>query len=52
MGGFPATGDRTQLVVFRLDERRYALPLAAVQRAVRAVDVATSTSTVTMFKRH
>jgi purine-binding chemotaxis protein CheW len=28
-----------QLVVFRLDERRYALPLAAVERVVRAVDV-------------
>lgn len=28
-----------QLVVFRLDERRYALPLAAVERTVRAVDV-------------
>ena len=31
--------DTTQLVVFRLDERRYALPLAAVERVVRAVDV-------------
>ena len=29
----------TQLVVFRLDERRYALPLAAVERVVRAVAV-------------
>lgn len=29
----------TQLVVFRLDERRYALPLAAVEQVVRAVDV-------------
>lgn len=28
-----------QLVVFRLDEQRYALPLAAVERIVRAVDV-------------
>jgi purine-binding chemotaxis protein CheW len=28
-----------QLVVFRLDERRYALPLAVVERVVRAVDV-------------
>jgi purine-binding chemotaxis protein CheW len=31
--------ERAQLVVFRLDERRYALPLAAVERVVRAVDV-------------
>lgn len=29
----------TQLIVFRLDERRYALPLAVVERVVRAVDV-------------
>ncbi len=28
-----------QLVVFRLDERRYALPLTVVERVVRAVDV-------------
>jgi purine-binding chemotaxis protein CheW len=28
-----------QLVVFRLDERRYALPLAVVERVVRAVAV-------------
>ena len=28
-----------QLVVFRLDDRRYALPLAAVERVVRAVAV-------------
>lgn len=28
-----------QLVVFRLDEQRYALPLAAVERVVRAVAV-------------
>jgi purine-binding chemotaxis protein CheW len=28
-----------QFVVFRLDDRRYALPLAVVERAVRAVDV-------------
>jgi len=28
-----------QVVVFRLDEQRYALPLAAVQRVVRAVEV-------------
>jgi purine-binding chemotaxis protein CheW len=27
------------LVVFRLDDRRYALPLAVVERVVRAVDV-------------
>ena len=31
--------DIAQLVVFRLDERRYALPLAVVERVVRAVDV-------------
>ena len=31
--------EHTQLVVFRLDERRYALLLAAVERVVRAVDV-------------
>jgi purine-binding chemotaxis protein CheW len=31
--------DTTQLVVFRLDERRYALPLAAVERVVRSVTV-------------
>jgi purine-binding chemotaxis protein CheW len=31
--------DIAQLVVFRLDERRYALPLAVVERIVRAVDV-------------
>lgn len=29
----------TQLVVFRLDQQRYALPLAVVERAVRAVAV-------------
>lgn len=29
----------TQLVVFRLDERRFALPLAAVERVVRAAEV-------------
>jgi purine-binding chemotaxis protein CheW len=29
----------TQLVVFRLDEQRYALLLAAIRRIVRAVDV-------------
>lgn len=29
----------TQLVVFRLDEQRYALPLASVERIVRAVEV-------------
>lgn len=28
-----------QVVVFRLDEQRYALPLAAVERIVRAVEV-------------
>jgi len=31
--------DRLQFVVFRLDERRYALPLAVVERVVRAVEV-------------
>lgn len=29
----------TQLIVFRLDERRYALPLAVVDRVVRAAEV-------------
>ena len=29
----------TQLVVFRLDEQRYALPLAVVERIVRAVEM-------------
>ena len=29
----------TQLIVFRLDERRYALPLAVAERVIRAVDV-------------
>ena len=29
----------TQLIVFRLDQRRYALPLTVVERVVRAVDV-------------
>ncbi len=29
----------TQLVVFRLDDRRYALPLTVVERVVRAVEV-------------
>ena len=32
-------GELGQLVVFRLDERRYALPLAVVERVIRAVDV-------------
>jgi purine-binding chemotaxis protein CheW len=31
--------DVAQLVVFRLEERRYALPLSVVERVVRAVDV-------------
>jgi purine-binding chemotaxis protein CheW len=31
--------ETVRLVVFRLDEQRYALPLAAVQRVVRAVEV-------------
>lgn len=30
---------RTQLVVFRVDRRNYALPLASVERIVRAVEV-------------
>ena len=34
----PLTSSR-QLVVFRLDRRRYALPLAVVERVVRAVEV-------------
>lgn len=32
-------GAIAQLVVFRLDQHRYALPLAAVERVVHAVDV-------------
>jgi purine-binding chemotaxis protein CheW len=31
--------DTTSFVVFRLDERRYALPLAVVERVIRAVEV-------------
>ncbi|MGI8738089.1 MAG: chemotaxis protein CheW [Gammaproteobacteria bacterium] len=31
--------DLTDLVAFRLDEQRYALPLMAVERVIRAVDV-------------
>jgi len=31
--------DLTDLVAFRLDEQRYALPLMAVKRVIRAVDV-------------
>lgn len=31
--------DTIQLVVFRLDDRRFALPLASVEHVVRAVDV-------------
>lgn len=31
--------ETAQLVVFRLDERRYALPLTVVERVVRAVEV-------------
>jgi purine-binding chemotaxis protein CheW len=31
--------DTTSFVVFRLDERRYALPLTAVERVIRAVEV-------------
>lgn len=31
--------DTIHLVVFRLDDRRFALPLAAVEHVVRAVDV-------------
>jgi purine-binding chemotaxis protein CheW len=32
-------GDHSKLVVFRLDNQRYAMPLAAVERIVRAVEV-------------
>ncbi|MHB8724036.1 MAG: chemotaxis protein CheW [Casimicrobiaceae bacterium] len=32
-------GEVIQLVVFRLDEQRYALPLAAVKRVIPAVEV-------------
>ena len=35
--------ESTQLVVFRLDERRYALPLAVVERILAAEDPATQT---------
>jgi purine-binding chemotaxis protein CheW len=38
-GGTSVMSEIAQLVVFRLDERRYALPLAVVERVVRAVDV-------------
>jgi purine-binding chemotaxis protein CheW len=31
--------DSSKLVVFHLDDQRYAIPLAAVERIVRAVDV-------------
>jgi len=31
--------ERIQLVMFRLDEQRYALPLSAVERVVHAVEV-------------
>jgi len=34
-----AMTDLTDLVAFRLDEQRYALPLMAVERVIRAVDV-------------
>jgi purine-binding chemotaxis protein CheW len=33
------TADRVQLLVFRLDGQRYALPLPVVQRVVRAVEL-------------
>jgi len=38
MSGVPQ-GVRNQLVVFSLDEQRYALPLSAVERVVRAVEI-------------
>jgi purine-binding chemotaxis protein CheW len=31
--------DRAQLLVFRVDQRRFALPLAVTERVIRAVDV-------------
>lgn len=36
---WPDMSDPTQLVVFRLDEQLYALPLAVVERVVRAVEI-------------
>ena len=38
-GSVPDFGETAQWVVFRLDEGRYALPLAAVERIVRAAHV-------------
>ena len=38
-GTFPNIPAQLELVVFKLDEQRYALPLAAVDRIVRAVEV-------------
>jgi purine-binding chemotaxis protein CheW len=38
-GTFPNISAQVGLVVFKLDEQRYALPLAAVDRIVRAVEV-------------
>lgn len=35
----PHVGELTQAVVFRLDDRRYALPLGCVERVVRAAEV-------------
>lgn len=39
MTSAPATTEIAQLVVFRLDQRRFALPLTVVERVVRAVEV-------------
>lgn len=36
---FPGAPEQLQLVVFKLDDQRYALPLAVVERIVRAVEV-------------
>ena len=38
-GGRAPMNDRVQLVVFALDERRFALALSSIERAVRVVDV-------------
>jgi purine-binding chemotaxis protein CheW len=38
-GTFPSISAQIELVVFKLDEQRYALPLAVVDRIVRAVEV-------------
>lgn len=39
MGKSAAVNDSARLVVFTLDEQRYGLPLAVVERIVRAVEI-------------